>query len=89
MPVMSPGIPPIYGLFSGCDPAKAGYRCWRRYAYRCGRQGGQTRRQTLQVDRQRWPFVQITASGSKLWRMRYEYARREKLLSFGPYRASA
>jgi hypothetical protein len=30
-------------------------------------------------------FVHVTASGSKLCRMRYEYAQKEKLLSFGPY----
>lgn len=29
--------------------------------------------------------VLVTRSGSKLWRMKYRYRRREKLLSFGPY----
>ena len=29
--------------------------------------------------------VQITPSGSKLWRMKYRYRGKEKLLSFGPY----
>lgn len=32
-------------------------------------------------------YVQITPNGSKLWRMRYEYGGKEKLLSFGPYPA--
>lgn len=30
-------------------------------------------------------FLQITPSGSKLWRLKYRYAGREKLLSLGPY----
>lgn len=30
-------------------------------------------------------YVHVTASGSELWRMRYEFDRKEKLLSFGPY----
>ncbi|WP_127562454.1 tyrosine-type recombinase/integrase [Nioella ostreopsis] len=29
--------------------------------------------------------VLVTASGSRLWRMKYRYRGREKLLSFGPY----
>ncbi len=29
--------------------------------------------------------IQITPSGSKLWRMKYRYRGKEKLLSFGPY----
>lgn len=29
--------------------------------------------------------LQVTRAGSKLWRMRYEYGRKEKLLSLGPY----
>lgn len=32
-------------------------------------------------------FVQVTPGGSKLWRMRYSLAGREKLLSFGAYPA--
>jgi hypothetical protein len=30
-------------------------------------------------------YLHITPAGSKLWRMRYEFGRQEKLLSFGPY----
>jgi hypothetical protein len=30
-------------------------------------------------------YVHVTSSGRKLWRMRYEFAGKEKLLSFGPY----
>jgi len=30
-------------------------------------------------------YLRVTPAGSKLWRMRYEYGRKEKLLSFGPY----
>jgi integrase len=30
-------------------------------------------------------YLQVTSAGSKLWRMRYEFHRKEKLLSFGPY----
>jgi integrase len=30
-------------------------------------------------------FLVVTPSGGKLWRMRYKIAKREKLLSFGPY----
>lgn len=30
-------------------------------------------------------FLQVTPSGSRLWRMKYRYAGKEKLLSFGPY----
>jgi integrase len=30
-------------------------------------------------------YLQVTPAGSKLWRMRYEFGGREKLLSFGPY----
>src|SRR5205823_8716591 len=29
--------------------------------------------------------MHVTTSGGKLWRLRYEYGGREKLLSFGPY----
>jgi len=29
--------------------------------------------------------IQVTPSGSRLWRMKYTYRGREKLLSFGPY----
>ncbi len=29
--------------------------------------------------------VLVTRSGSKLWRMKYRYRGKEKLLSFGPY----
>jgi hypothetical protein len=30
-------------------------------------------------------YVQVTPGGSKLWRMRYEFGGKEKLLSFGRY----
>jgi len=30
-------------------------------------------------------FVQVTPSGSKLWRLKYRFMGKEKLLSFGPY----
>jgi integrase len=30
-------------------------------------------------------YVHVTAGGRKLWRMRYEFGGKEKLLSFGPY----
>lgn len=30
-------------------------------------------------------YLHVTPVGSKLWRMRYEFSRKEKLLSFGPY----
>jgi integrase len=30
-------------------------------------------------------YLHVTPGGSKLWRMRYEYGRKEKLLSLGPY----
>ncbi len=30
-------------------------------------------------------YLHVTPAGSKLWRMRYEFDRKEKLLSFGPY----
>ncbi len=30
-------------------------------------------------------FLQVTATGSKLWRMKFRHARKEGLLSFGPY----
>ncbi len=32
-------------------------------------------------------YVEIAASGSKLWRMKYRYAGKEKRLSFGAYPA--
>jgi hypothetical protein len=30
-------------------------------------------------------YLRVTPASSKLWRMRYEFGGREKLLSFGPY----
>jgi Arm DNA-binding domain len=30
-------------------------------------------------------FLLVTANGSKLWRMKYRFDGREKLLSFGAY----
>ncbi|WP_306250694.1 integrase arm-type DNA-binding domain-containing protein [Parvularcula sp. IMCC14364] len=30
-------------------------------------------------------YLQVAVSGSKLWRMKYRYGGKEKLLSFGPY----
>ena len=30
-------------------------------------------------------YLEIAKSGGKLWRMKYSYARKEKLLSFGSY----
>jgi hypothetical protein len=30
-------------------------------------------------------YLYITPAGSKLWRLRYEFGRKEKLLSIGPY----
>jgi len=29
--------------------------------------------------------VRVTSAGGKLWRLRYEFERKEKLLSIGPY----
>ena len=29
--------------------------------------------------------VYVTSAGGKLWRLRYEFERKEKLLSIGPY----
>ena len=30
-------------------------------------------------------YLHVTPAGSKLWRLRYEFGRKEKLLSIGPY----
>ena len=30
-------------------------------------------------------YLHVQPSGSKLWRMKYRFGRKEKLLSFGPY----
>ncbi len=34
-------------------------------------------------------YLHVTPAGSKLWRMRYEFGRKEKLLSLAPTRTSA
>ena len=40
---------------------------------------------TTEIAGRRWLLLLVSPSGSRLWRMRYRFGGKEKMLSFGAY----